>query len=100
MSPEVLFWGLFLFRYVRLLVHIIAYQLYMPAPVPTNPKYGRSNVTVIIPTIEPQNLDFDECIRSVLKNKPKKILVVTVGEKNLKLAEKICRKIWEQFKSS
>jgi hypothetical protein len=100
MSPKVLFWALFLFRYLRLLVHIIAYKLYRPTPVPAKPKYGRSNVTAIIPTVEPQNPDFDECIRSVLKNGPKKILVVTVGEKNFKLTEKICKKIWEQFKSS
>ncbi|QDS74940.1 hypothetical protein FKW77_004497 [Venturia effusa] len=100
MSSQILFCALFLFRYLRLVVHIIAYNLYRPISIPRTPRYGRSDATVIIPTVEPENPDFDECIRSVLKNQPKKILIVTVGQQCFEAAGKICKDIHEQFKSS
>lgn len=97
MSSKLLFCGLFLFRYVRLVVHIIAYNLYKPTPISRNPRYGRSDATVIIPTVEPGNPDFDECIRSVLENRPKKIVVVTVGEKCFGDADRICKEVFAHF---
>lgn len=100
MSSKLLFCGLFLFRYVRLVVHIIAYNLYTPTPIPRNPRYGRSDATVIIPTVEPGNPDFDECIRSVLKDRPKKILIVTVGEKGFRDADRSCKEVFAHFNAS
>lgn len=100
MSPELLFCGLFLIRYVRLVVHIIAYNLYRPTPVSQNPRHGRADATVIIPTVEPENPDFDECIRSVLKNQPAKIIVVTVGEKCFRDAHRHCKQAFADFKTS
>ncbi|TID15245.1 nucleotide-diphospho-sugar transferase [Venturia nashicola] len=100
MSPELLFCGLFLIRYVRLVVHIIAYNLYKPTPVLQNPRYRRTDATIIIPTVEPENPDFDECIRSVLKNQPSKIIVVTVGEKCFQDADRHCKQVLEDFNAS
>lgn len=97
MGPELLFCGLFLVRYVRLVVHIVAYNLYKPTPISRNPRYKRSDATVIIPTVEPENPDFDECIRSVLKNRPFKILIVTVGEKGFRDADRICKQVFGDF---
>lgn len=98
MSHELVFCGLFAVRYVRLLVHIVAYNLYRPTPIARNPRHGRSDATVIIPTVEPGNPDFDECIRSVLKNRPFKVLVVTVGDKCFREATGICRRVFVDFK--
>nr|OQO30510.1 hypothetical protein B0A51_01739 [Rachicladosporium sp. CCFEE 5018] len=84
-----LFWftALFVFRYLRLVVHLIAFWLYRPSPVPANPKIKPSDCTVILPTVDPENVDFRECIETCLRNRPAQSLVVTVGADNAKLCE-------------
>ncbi|KAF2427132.1 hypothetical protein EJ08DRAFT_671754 [Tothia fuscella] len=91
-SPNFPFLFLFVFRYLRLIVHIISFHLYKPWPVPLNPSVHPSDVTVIIPTVEPTNPDFKECLTSVLANKPGAIIIVTVGTDNLIAAREICSK--------
>lgn len=73
------FMFLFLFRYVRLLVHIVAFWNYQPHAVPKFPTYRPEDVTVIVPSVAPFGEEFEECIRSVLRNSPGEILVVTAG---------------------
>jgi len=74
-----IFWFLFAWRYVRQVVHFVAFWLYRPSPAATNPRYGPKDVTVILPTIDPDNEDFVNCLVSCEANHPGKIIVVTVG---------------------
>lgn len=80
---------LFIFRYLRLIVHICAFWLYRPTPIPDHPIYSSQDCTIIIPTVEPDNRDFLECIRSVLENFPGAISIVTVGERNLEKVSQV-----------
>ena len=75
-----------MFRYVRLVVHIVAFWKYKPYPVPKVPSYKSTDVTVIVPTVKPYGEDFDECVQSVVHNNPAKILVVTAGAENFERA--------------
>lgn len=86
-----LFVFLFLFRYVRLVVHIIAYNRFKAKPVRENPTFTVKDVTVIIPTVEPRGEAFEECIHRVLANGPARILVVTVGHENIGDATEYCK---------
>ncbi|KAL4898365.1 nucleotide-diphospho-sugar transferase [Aspergillus ambiguus] len=71
---------LFAFRYIRLLVHIFSFWcLYQPIPVPHRPTYYPRDCSIILPTVDPQNPDFKECLISCLQNKPGAIIIVTVG---------------------
>lgn len=88
-----LFIFLFLFRYVRLVVHLAAFLAYRPTPVPENPTYEPEDATVIIPSVEPYGHEFEECIRSVLANKAGEIIVVTVGKERLALAKEVCSRL-------
>lgn len=81
---------LFIFRYLRLLVHIISfYCIYKPTPVPADPTLKPEDCTIIIPTVDPENAGFRECLTTVLQNKPGAILIVTVGSSKLKLVEEV-----------
>lgn len=71
---------LFLFRYLRLIVHTISfYLIYKPTPIPANPTLHPSDCTIIIPTVDPENAGFRECLTTVLQNQPAAILIATVG---------------------
>jgi cellulose synthase/poly-beta-1,6-N-acetylglucosamine synthase-like glycosyltransferase len=97
-SKTVVFIFLFAFRYVRLVVHIISFWLfYRPAPVPKNPSLSPSDCTIILPTVDPKNPDFEECINSCLHNKPGAIIVVTIGDKLTKLTKEIVAPFKELF---
>lgn len=76
-----LFWFgfLFIFRYLRLIVHCIAFRAYEPTPIPEEPTLTAQDCTIIIPTVDPSNIEFTECLQSVLLNRPKRIIIVTVG---------------------
>lgn len=82
---------LFLFKYLKVVVHTISFLLYRPFPIPANPTVRCSNVTVIIPTVgaidEPE---FRETIRSILINRPFEVIVCTVGGDKFRAAEKVC----------
>ncbi|KAK7725757.1 hypothetical protein SLS57_003823 [Botryosphaeria dothidea] len=81
---------LFVFRYLRLVVHIIAYSRSKPKPVLENPTYTAKDVSVIIPTVEPRGAAWEECLDRVLVNGPTQIFVVTVGEGNIREATRYC----------
>ncbi len=92
--PNAPFIILFIFRYLRLLVHMVAFfWLYKSTPIPSTGSrtITEKDVTVIIPTVEPGNPDFTECLASVLANHPRTIHVVTVGAELLAQARSIIR---------
>ncbi|KAK5651644.1 hypothetical protein OQA88_11819 [Cercophora sp. LCS_1] len=75
------FLTLFTWRYLRLVVNIIAFFCYTPAPIPRNAKYiPNKDVTVILPTIDPEGADFQECVRTCCENLPAAILIITAGD--------------------
>lgn len=83
---------IFVFRYLRLIVHMFSYYfLYKPTPLPANPTLKPEDVTIIIPTIDPENEGFQECLRTVLQNQPGAVLIVTVGKAKVKLVERVVR---------
>ncbi|KAK1996051.1 family 2 glycosyltransferase [Colletotrichum falcatum] len=65
----------------QLIINIWGSWRYKATPVSCNPNWGRRDVTVILPTIDVDNPKFDECILSILENRPAAILIVTVGAK-------------------
>ncbi|PLN86447.1 nucleotide-diphospho-sugar transferase [Aspergillus taichungensis] len=94
----VIFIGLFIFRYLRLIVHIFSFwYLYKPTPVPEDPTLHPSDCTVIIPTVDPENSDFKECIYSCLENQPGAIIIVTVGRKLTALTKRIIAPIQARY---
>ena len=70
---------LFLFRYIRLIGNLIGQWTYKPSQNPYNPTLTTKDVTVIVPTVDPFNADFSECIRSIVANDPYAIVIVTAG---------------------
>ena len=83
-------WGFFpllVFRYLRLIVHLISFWCYRPSPVLKEPTFTADDVTVIIPTVDPNDNDLLLCLESILLNRPREIRIVTVGEANLQSAE-------------
>jgi hypothetical protein len=80
---------LFVFRYLRLIIHAISYWiLYRPTPIPRKPHYRPRDVTVIVPTVDPENEDFVECVSSIISNKPKKLIIVVPNKEMVKSTEK------------
>jgi len=74
-----LFIFLFIFRYLRLVVHIVGWWLYTPASLASSPVFSSSDVTVIVPTVDPAGVSFRECISSVISNDPTLIIIITAG---------------------
>ncbi|QKX60494.1 uncharacterized protein TRUGW13939_07639 [Talaromyces rugulosus] len=74
------FLELFAFRYVRLLYHIYSFWfLYRPAKIPQHPTYSPADISVVIPTVNPRNDDFEECLSTCLINKPKSMFIIGGG---------------------
>lgn len=74
---------LFTFRYLRLVVHVVAFWCYYkPAEKLKNPSFTPNDVTVVIPTVDPNNKDFDECLEKCLANVPRELIIV-VGHRDL-----------------
>ncbi|KAL5043385.1 hypothetical protein BDW71DRAFT_199881 [Aspergillus fruticulosus] len=85
-----IFLCLFIFIYLRLLVHLIAYRcLYKPAPIAAKPTLSPSDCTVILSTLDPANPDFEECLTSCLANEPAVLVIVTVGGDHIKTTNRI-----------
>ncbi|KAL5601429.1 hypothetical protein BROUX41_002584 [Berkeleyomyces rouxiae] len=83
----------FCFKYVRAIIHQFAYTfLSRPSPIPANPSYFPSDATIIVPTVDPENADFAECVRTTLENRPGEMVIVTVGNEMLKTLRKTMQK--------
>ncbi|CZT07804.1 uncharacterized protein RAG0_13122 [Rhynchosporium agropyri] len=82
---------LFLFKFVKVVVHTLSFLLYKPYPVPPIPTVTCRDVTVIIPTVGLIDEDeFRETLRTILANLPAEIIVCTVGKDKLGIAERVC----------
>ncbi|KAI9046715.1 hypothetical protein LZ554_009453 [Drepanopeziza brunnea f. sp. 'monogermtubi'] len=85
------FEALFLFKYIKVVAHLISFLLYRPYAIPEHPTISAEDVTVIIPTVgtidEPE---FRETLRTILANKPHEIIVCTVGREKLEIAQRVC----------
>jgi cellulose synthase/poly-beta-1,6-N-acetylglucosamine synthase-like glycosyltransferase len=80
-APAVFFLSAFIFRYYRLVVHIFSFLLTKPIPVPAYPTVTpHQDVTVIVPTVGPDNPDFEECIYSICANRPAELHIVVSSD--------------------
>lgn len=85
-----LFFGLFIFRYARLIVHTITgIFLYKPSPESPRPKYTGQDAAVIVPTVDPTTKKFYGCLKSILENSPRLLIIVTVGHLATIVEEKL-----------
>lgn len=75
-----IFLVLFVWRYLRQVVHLISFWMYRPAEPMANPIITSADVTVIIPTIDPHNAHFQAGLISACRNLPFQVVVVTAGE--------------------
>ncbi|ENH74921.1 hypothetical protein FOC1_g10002466 [Fusarium oxysporum f. sp. cubense race 1] len=73
------FCTLFTLCYTRLVGHIIGYCIYRPSLIKLDPLFIRSDVTVIILTVNPKSRDFHQCVQTIIANQPACLLVVAVG---------------------
>lgn len=81
-SADKLFLFLFVFRYLRFVVHFVTgCFLYKPAPQKEKPRYTNRDVAVIIPTVAPYTKEFIRCCETVLVNRPLYVVICGVGEK-------------------
>ncbi|KAL4869545.1 hypothetical protein BDV12DRAFT_208380 [Aspergillus spectabilis] len=77
------FFYLFIFRYLRLIVHILSFDLlYQSTSLPRTPNIQRGDCTVLLPLEDPENPYFAECLQSCLVNEPAMIVIVPVGEEH------------------
>lgn len=74
------FLATFLFRYTGLLGHMISSLTYQPREIASK-VYSPSDVTVVLPTVRPDEPGFRECISTILRDRPHSIVVATVGAK-------------------
>ena len=74
-----LFMTLFCFRYIRLVVNSLGFYIYSATPILSDPALTSNDVTVIVPTVDPFNPDFAECISSIAATEPAFIIIVTAG---------------------
>ncbi|KAF5233555.1 hypothetical protein FAUST_8099 [Fusarium austroamericanum] len=88
-----IFCTLFVLRYTRLVGHLLGSWIYRAHQVSDHPTFTRSDVTVILPTIDPHGPDFRECVESILANHPACILVVTVGDALREECQIVMRKL-------
>ncbi|EQK98446.1 glycosyltransferase family 2 protein [Ophiocordyceps sinensis CO18] len=75
------FWGLWLHRYLRLLVHCFAHWAYRSKPVPDKPTFTHDDVTVVIPTIHNVVGELEPSLRSILACGPAELILVTTHDK-------------------
>jgi hypothetical protein len=62
-----------------------------------HPKYSPKDVTVIVPSIGNFDDEFEQCIKSILVNAPRRIIVSTVGYDKLRRAQKVCERLEEHM---
>ncbi|KAF2429474.1 hypothetical protein EJ08DRAFT_650488 [Tothia fuscella] len=80
-------------KYFRLFVNCIAYWSYKPVPLPDDPLFYSSDVTVVIPALLDGDVDeLRETVRSVLVTEPHEVLLVTI-DANLEKAQQLAASI-------
>jgi cellulose synthase/poly-beta-1,6-N-acetylglucosamine synthase-like glycosyltransferase len=94
---------LFTWRYLRLVINLVAFWCYSPARCPRagkGPTYVPSrDVTAVIPTVidNPDDADFQECLVSCAQNAPAKIVIVAAGDALYAKVKKSIRKVEARF---
>jgi cellulose synthase/poly-beta-1,6-N-acetylglucosamine synthase-like glycosyltransferase len=77
-------------KFIKVIVHTFSYYvLSLRIPLQKDNIYKSSDVTVIVPTVGDYGREFHECIKSILANKPSRIIVAIVGD-TMK-ADQICK---------
>ncbi len=84
---------LFFFKFLKVLVHTISYNLYRPPQIPDAPTLTSLDCTVIIPTVGDMDGEFIETVQSILACNPAGLIISTVGAEKLKLARQVCAEI-------
>jgi cellulose synthase/poly-beta-1,6-N-acetylglucosamine synthase-like glycosyltransferase len=84
------FLGLFVFKFLKHIIHTISYLAYKPTPQSANPRCKSSDCTIVIPTVGDFGHDFLITIKTVLANNPAQIIISTVGNEKLEKATRIC----------
>lgn len=87
-------------RYYRFFINLYGNWAYEPSAVPENPLFGPKDITLILCTVsvsESDNPGFEECLTTLLLNKPARVIVVTDTEEREEAAKArysdICIKI-------
>ncbi|KAK2608444.1 Type 2 glycosyltransferase [Conoideocrella luteorostrata] len=75
------FWGFWVHRYLRLLVHCISHWTYRSKPIPAKPRFTHHDVTVVIPTIHNVFEDLRPSLLSILACQPAELILVTTHDK-------------------
>ncbi|CAO1601872.1 hypothetical protein XANCAGTX0491_005510 [Xanthoria calcicola] len=91
MSYLIVFIGLFLWRYLRLVVNLCAVWTYGSIPLPATPSYSNADVTVVISTLADSE-DFRRCLLTISACRPAAIIVVTPG-KRTKYVRQLCHEL-------
>jgi cellulose synthase/poly-beta-1,6-N-acetylglucosamine synthase-like glycosyltransferase len=87
---------LFLFRYYRLIIHILAW--FFSRPLKASCKIIFSNkVTAVVPSVSPSGGEFEECLRSICSNSPAKVIVVVSDYAKLVEAQIIVQDIEYEY---
>ncbi|KAL8772281.1 MAG: hypothetical protein Q9209_002493 [Squamulea sp. 1 TL-2023] len=73
----ILFVTLWLWRYLRLIVHIISAWTLKPIRPVRFAKFNAKDVTVVLPTFGTDNPDFRRCLHSIGSCQPKALIIVT-----------------------
>jgi cellulose synthase/poly-beta-1,6-N-acetylglucosamine synthase-like glycosyltransferase len=81
----------FVFRYLRLIVHIWAYLNFKDVPEDDPPLFTSFDCAIVIPTVNPLNVDFHRTLVKAFANKPREVLIVTVGGRNVQRALEACQ---------
>lgn len=67
------------FRYFRAVANFIAYCNYKPTPIPQQPSFRPTDVSVIIPTTALDSIVFHKVVESILRHGISSLLIVTAG---------------------
>lgn len=66
-----------LWRYLRTLVHILAAWTFKPIHPAQVPRFDAKDVTVVLPTLGEDDLNFRRCLLSINACRPKTLIIVT-----------------------
>jgi len=75
------FWGLWIHRYLRLLVHCVSHWAYRSKPIPAKPTFTEKDVTVVIPTIHNAVEELRPSLKSILACRPAELILVTTHDR-------------------
>jgi cellulose synthase/poly-beta-1,6-N-acetylglucosamine synthase-like glycosyltransferase len=95
-TATIVFQLLFVFRYYRLIVSILAWFAHRSNSSPTFRTLTPRDVTVIVPTVAPYGSEFAECLKSICKNYPREIHVVVSTHELYDPANSVCMKLSDE----